>query len=83
MKLTKLMQKVIVNTVNGEMLGYVIDMEIDMNTYEIRYFIIEDKPMILARFFPWFFKSKSLQVKVNDISSIGSDVVLVENDKLK
>lgn len=83
MKLSKLMQKVVVNTVNGEMLGYVVDMEIDMNTYEIRYFLVEEKPGMIARFIPWFFKVKSMQVRVDHIHSIGADVVLIENDKIK
>lgn len=83
MKLSKLMQKVVINTVNGEMLGYVVDMEIDMNAYEIKYFIIEEKPGMIARFIPWFFKAKSMQVRVDNVNSIGSDVVLIESDKIK
>lgn len=77
------MQKVVINTVNGEMLGYVVDMEIDMNAYEIKYFIIEEKPGFIARLIPWFFKSKSMQVRVDNVNSIGSDVVLIESDKIK
>lgn len=83
MKLSKLMQKVVVNTVNGEMLGYVVDMEIDMNCYEIKYFIVEERAGLIARFIPWFFKAKSMQIRVDNVNSIGSDVVLIENDKIK
>ncbi|NBK97322.1 MAG: hypothetical protein EOM50_04790 [Erysipelotrichia bacterium] len=83
MKLSKLMQKVVVNTVNGEMLGYVVDMEIDMNAYVIKYFIVEEKSGVIARFIPWIFKAKTMQVSVEHIHSIGSDVMLIESDKVK
>lgn len=83
MKLSKLMQKMVVNTVNGEMLGYIVDMEIDLHTYGIKCFIVQEKPSFITRILPFIFKEKSITVKVNAITSIGNDVLLVECSKIK
>lgn len=83
MKLSKVMKKVVVNTVNGEMLGYIVDMDIDMHSYMIKTLVIEEKPSLLVKVLPWIFKEKSCTIKVNQITSVGSDVLLVEGDKIK
>lgn len=81
MRLSKLMCKVVVNTENGEMVGYIRDLEIDLRSYCIISVVVEEKPSLLARCVPWFFKTKRIPIKIENINSIGTDVILIGNDR--
>lgn len=81
MKLSKLSKKMVVNVLNGEVLGFVSDIELDINAYEVQHFIVEEKPSLMERVLPWVFKKKTLQLSCVSIQSIGNDVILVNLKK--
>lgn len=81
MKFRKLGSKIVINTNTGEMMGYVVDLDIEMKTFQIKNLTIEDKGGILAKIVPWMFKGKVYTISTNQISSIGNDVILVINDE--
>ena len=74
MKLSDLQEKDIVNVINGENLGRIIDAEIN-DSGMLNFFIVEKK-----RFFWQIFKGMQSDKKVdyNKIKKIGHDVILVE-----
>ena len=73
MRLSDLQVKDVVNMLDGKNLGRIIDAEIDEQGH-IQYFVIE-KRRFLRRFFSG---SGDINVTINEIKKIGSDVILVE-----
>ena len=74
LRLSDLQEKDIVNIINGENLGRIIDASVNDNGI-IDYFIVEKK-----RFFWQIFKGNLSDTKVyyDKIKKIGHDVILVE-----
>lgn len=77
MKLSKMSKKMVVNTMSGEVLGYVRDLELDLNSYQVQHFIVEEQPSFFEKIFPWIFKRKTTQLFCESVESIGNDVILV------
>lgn len=75
--------KIVINTNTGEMMGYISDMDVDMKTYCIKNITVEDKGGLLTKVLPWLFRGKIFNISTSQITSIGNDVILVENDDLK
>lgn len=74
MRLSELQEKDIINLIDGKRLGKIIDVTIDNG--KIYNFVIEEK----RSFFNIFKRSDEISVKWDDISKIGEDVILINNN---
>ena len=74
-----LKEKEVIDIENGEKLGYVDDIELNMNTYEVQSLIIYGR----ERFFGFFGREEDILIPCKNIKVIGKDVLLImrENDK--
>ena len=79
MKLNILNSKIIVNMEDGKMLGYIKDLDIDLQSYTIKNLIVEHKTGILNKVFRCFLKDTSVVISTKEIISIGNDIILVKN----
>lgn len=77
MKLSKMQCKVVVDLMSGEMLGFISDVEFELRNYQIRYFDVEPKRRCVEKICPWLFKTRTIRIHVDQIESIGNDVILV------
>lgn len=77
MKFSKLSEKVVINISTGEVLGNTCDLEFDTHDFEIRNFIVQPRRSFFQRCFPWFCRSRSVIISIEDIEFIGNDVVLI------
>lgn len=74
MRLSELQEKDIVRLNDGKKLGKIIDVTVDNG--KIYNFVIEPK----KTFFSFIRKNEETQVKWDDISKIGEDVILINNN---
>lgn len=79
MKLNILNSKIVVNMEDGKMLGYIKDLDIDLQSYTIKNLIVENKMGIVNRLFRCFLKDTSVVISTKEIISIGNDIILVKN----
>lgn len=75
MKLSKLKKRSVINTYNGNFLGYVVDIEIVLPEGNVNAFIV--KPNFFKRIIFFFNTNNKYIVSWNNIVSIGKDVILV------
>lgn len=81
MKYSKLINKVVIDVESGEILGNIVDMEIDTISYHISEIQVVEKIGILERVLPWLFKSTKITIYIDCIDSIGTDAILVKLSK--
>lgn len=74
MRLSDLQNKDIVNVIDGKNIGNIIDVKIDEEKGVIESFIIEPN----KNFFAFFNRGSDTEIKWNNITKIGEDVILVE-----
>ena len=74
MRLSDLQNKNIVNVVDGKNIGNIIDVKINELNGEIQSFIIEPN----KNMFSFFNKSMDTEIKGENITKIGEDVILVK-----
>ena len=74
MRLSDLQNKNIVNVVDGKNIGNIIDVKINELNGEIQSFIIEPN----KNMFSFFNKSMDTEIKWENITKIGEDVILVK-----
>lgn len=74
MRLSDLQNKDIVNVVDGKNIGSIIDVKIDEASGNIVSFIIEPN----KHFFSFFNKCADTEIKWQNITKIGEDVILVK-----
>ena len=79
MKLTEFSTKDIIDDATGMKLGKVVDLEINQETSEIEYLIIQKG----FRFINLFSNKDVLTIPWKKIIKIGKDVVIIEGDKIK
>ncbi len=72
MRVSELQIKDVVSIVDGKKLGRIVDIELDDQKI-IKYFIVEPR-----RFFRFFGSSQEVNVHLEQIKKIGTDVILVE-----
>ncbi|MEF9920844.1 MAG: YlmC/YmxH family sporulation protein [Erysipelotrichaceae bacterium] len=77
MRLSELSEKQVVNVDTGEIIGYVRDCELNNHDYCIQAFIVMKKGRIFNKLFPWFFPSSEVCIRIDHITSIGEDVILI------
>ena len=73
----ELCRKEVIDIKNGERLGFVDDIEIDLSTSSIRSLVIYGG----ARLLGLFGRNEDIVISCSDIKVVGSDVVLVELSK--
>lgn len=73
MRLSEIQNKDVISLITGENIGNIIDIKVDENNGEIISLILEKKK--LGRF---FLSGEEIEIKWNQISKIGEDVILVE-----
>lgn len=74
MRLSDLQNKEIVNVVDGKNIGNIIDVKINEENGEIKALIIEPNKNL----FSFFNKSGDTEIKWDNITKIGEDVILVK-----
>ncbi len=74
MRLSDLQNKEIVNVIDGKNIGNIIDVKINEESGEIVSFVIEPS----KNFFSLFNKNGDTEIKWNNITKIGEDVILVK-----
>lgn len=74
MKTSELRQREVINIVDGKRLGYVTDLDIDLEKGMIKSIIIPGH----SKIFSLFSKSGDYVIPWEQIKTIGSDVILVE-----
>ena len=79
MKFSDAQQKEVIEANSGQLLGYIVDAEIDKDTGFILSFIVEAQGT-----YPNFFnkKNETKKIAVQNISIIGKDVIIVSKNML-
>ncbi|MFF2752403.1 YlmC/YmxH family sporulation protein [Psychrobacillus sp. NPDC058041] len=79
MKFSDAQQKEVIEANSGQLLGYIVDAEIDKETGFILSFIVEAQGA-----YPNFFnkKNETKKIAVQNISIIGKDVIIVSKNML-
>lgn len=67
----------VIDVLSGELLGFIHDLEFEVRNYQIRFFDVEQKKGCMEKLCPWLFKPRSVRIEVENIESIGNDVILV------
>lgn len=70
----ELQKKEVINILDGKRLGFLYDVEIDLQTGTIGSIIVPGH----YRFFGLFGKGKEHIISYNDIKKVGDDIILVE-----
>ncbi|WP_313891363.1 YlmC/YmxH family sporulation protein [Psychrobacillus sp.] len=79
MKFSDAQQKEVIEATSGQLLGFIVDAEIDKETGFIVSFVVEAQGA-----YPTFFNKKreTKKVAVQNISIIGKDVIIVSKNML-
>lgn len=75
MLLSKLISKDVVNVSNGEKLGKIRDMEIDLENGKIKFLVVSAVQPISS-----LLKKHKIQVEFQNIEKIGESVILVKRE---
>jgi len=75
-KISELRQKEIINISDGKRLGFVSDIEINMETGTIEAIIIPSE----SKFFRFFTRENDVVIPWHEIKKIGIDVILIDYD---
>lgn len=76
MKISTLSKKQVVSRSSGEMLGKIVDLELNTATYEVNAIIVKKRHKTI---FSFFANEPKLIFDVNRIESIGTDVILIDS----
>ena len=75
--LSELKQKEIIDITDGTKIGFVDDVEIDLETSSVTSLIVYGRP----RFFGLFGKDDDLIIRCDEISVVGKDTILIKPHK--
>lgn len=73
-KISDLIEKEVVNTLDGKVLGIIIDLDVDLKRGRVNAIIVPEP----GRFMGIFGKELEYEIRWNQIKKIGEDVILVE-----
>lgn len=74
----ELQKKEVINLVNGRRLGFVYDVEVDLEQGKVVSVIVPGQ----NRFFRLFWKYEELVISFDQIKKIGDDIILVEMEEI-
>ncbi|MDE6036340.1 MAG: YlmC/YmxH family sporulation protein [Ruminococcus sp.] len=74
-RLDDLRKKEVINILTGERLGYIDDVEMEVENSEVKSFIIYGR----ERFFGIFGRENDVVIPCNEIKVVGNDVVLIKH----
>ncbi|MBP3448593.1 MAG: YlmC/YmxH family sporulation protein [Clostridia bacterium] len=74
----ELQKKEVINLVNGRRLGFVYDVEVDLEQGKVISVIVPGQ----NRFFRLFWKYEELVISFDQIKKIGDDIILVEMEEI-
>lgn len=77
MLLSELSEKKVICMKDGSIIGNIRDCRLHDRDYCISDFIVVRRSGMANRFLPWFFPCQETTINVEDIVSIGEDVILV------
>ncbi|WP_062197781.1 YlmC/YmxH family sporulation protein [Massilibacterium senegalense] len=75
-KISNLQTKDVINVLDGKKVGYIIDLDIDVDTGKINAFILEPNASVFKRF-----KKEEWTVLWEQVEKFGSDVILVRLER--
>lgn len=78
MKYSTLQKKFVVNEANGEMIGYVVDLELTTHSLCIESIFVKEPKSFLQRIRCIFVSDIKIVIPVDHIVSIGKDVIVVK-----
>ncbi len=81
MRLSKLSSKYVISIHDGEILGKIHDIEIDLNHFQVNAFCIKKKKGFFSELFSFSSKESSVVVNVQQVISVGTDVVILDYNK--
>lgn len=73
-RVVELQKKEVINLVNGKRLGFVYDVEVDLETGRVISLVVPGQ----NRFFRLFWKYEEYIISFDQIRKIGDDIILVE-----
>ena len=78
MKFSEAQQKEVIESVTGQLLGYIVDAEIDKDTGYITSFIVETSGGYQAFFNK---KRETQKISIQNVAIIGKDVIIVSKNR--
>ncbi len=77
MQYNDIKNKQVVNVCDGTLVGYVVDLQFQPNSYEIVAIYVEPKKPFLKRIFPWLYSCEYIKIYTKEIENIQGYVILV------
>ena len=78
MKYSTLQKKFVVNEHNGALLGFISDLDLDSRNLCIESLIVKEPQNLIQRIRCIFFKDVKVVIPIENIVSIGKDVIVVK-----
>lgn len=78
MKMSDFANKQVINVKDGTVIGRISDLEFNEVELTIKIFIVEKPGGFLSRILPNFFPTEKVDVRVENVVNIGSDVLLIK-----
>ena len=77
-KYSHLQKKFVVNESNGEMLGYIVDMDLSTQNLCVESIIVKEPQSLFSRLKCLFVSNPRIVISVDNIVNIGKDIILVK-----
>lgn len=78
MRFSELCSKQVVNVRDGSIIGRVRDCELITKELCIRSFFVVECAGFMNKLLPWLFPMEEIEIPLDDVVSIGEDVILVK-----
>ena len=78
MKYSALQKKFVVNEQNGEMIGFITDLDLNSHSLCIESIILKEPKNLLQKLRCLFFNDVKIVIAIDNIISIGKDVIVVK-----
>lgn len=78
MKYSNLQRKFVVNENNGEMIGYIVDLDLQVRSLCIESIIVREPQSFIQKIRCLFFHDVKIVIPIENIVTIGKDVIVVK-----
>lgn len=78
MKYSLLQKKFVVNESNGEMIGYIVDLDLSLNNLSVESIFVKEPQSFLQRIRCMFVGNPRIVISVDNIVNIGKDIIVVK-----